>query len=169
MFECRIAIADGDNDAGLQLAEQVMEADSAFFYDVDPIANVYAAMGRWPDAVKRYRSLPPSRMTRPNFQLAICYTQTDQSDRARQILAELEELARHRYVDQAHLAAIYAALGEKDKAFAALDQACADRSARVSTPRFYQWLQPLFDDPRFAALEFKVAHSAIVPPAQENP
>jgi TolB-like protein len=165
IFECLISIARGDNEAALQLAEQVMEVDPSFFYDVDPIANVYAAMGRWPEAVKRYESLPAGRMTRPNFQLAICYTRTGQDDRARQILADLQELARHRYVDQTHLAAIYAALGDKDKAFAALDQACADRSARVSTPRFYQWLQPLFDDPRFAQLEFKVAHFAIVSPA----
>lgn len=64
---------------------------------------------------------------------------------------------------------LYAALGEKDKAFAALDQACTDRSARVSTPRFYQWLAPLFEDPRFAALEYKVAHSAIYSPAEVVP
>ncbi len=126
-------------------------------------------MGRWPDAIRRYESLPPGRMTRPNFQLAICYTHTGQGERARKILVDLEELSRHRYIDQTHLAAIYAALGEKDKAFAALDRACADRSARVSTPRFYQWLAPLFDDPRFAGLEFKVAHSAINSPFLETP
>ena len=68
-----------------------------------------------------------------------------------------------------HLAAIYAALGEKDKAFAALDLAADARSARVSTPRFYSWLAPLFDDPRFAALEDKVAHSAILAPSETEP
>jgi tetratricopeptide (TPR) repeat protein len=146
-----------------------MEVDPRFFYDVDPIANVYAAQGRWADATRRYESLPAETLTRPNFQLAICYAQTGQNERARRILSDLEALAQHRYVDQTHLAAIYAALGEKDKAFAALDQACADRSARVSTPRFYPWLAPLFDDPRFAALEFKVAHSAIASPLEEQP
>ncbi len=68
-----------------------------------------------------------------------------------------------------HIAAIHAALGEKDKAFAALDRACDDRSARVSTPRFYPWLAPLFDDPRFAALEDKVAHSGISSPLEVTP
>lgn len=118
-------------------------------------------MGRWGDAVKRYEALPAGTLKRPNFQLAICYAHTGQQDRAREILTGLEELSRQRYVDQVHLAAIYAALGEKDKAFAALDRACADRSARVSTPRFYQWLSPLFNDPRFTALEYKVTHSAL--------
>jgi tetratricopeptide (TPR) repeat protein len=169
MFECFIALARGDYEPALELAEQVMEVDPHFFYDVDPIANVYASMGRWQDAVKRYETLPAGTLTRPNFQLAICYVHTGQSDRARRILADLEELSRQRYVDQAHVAAIYAALGDKDKAFAALDRACADRSARVSTPRFYQWLSPLFNDPRFAALEYKVAHSAILSPLDAKP
>ena len=146
-----------------------MEADPHFFYDVDPIANVYAAQGRWEDATKRYESLPAGTLTRPNFELAICYVHTGQGERARHILADLEALAQQRYVDRTHLAAIYAALGEKDKAFAALDRACADRSARVSTPRFYTWLAPLFDDPRFADLEFRVAHSAIPSPLAVQP
>lgn len=169
MFECYIAIARGDYGAALQLAEQVMEIDPHFFYDVDPIASVYAAEGRWPDAIKRYESLPAGTITRPNFQLAICYAHTGQGDRARRILADLEALAQQRYVDRAHLAGICAALGDKDKAFAALDQACADRSARVSTPRFYTWLAPLFGDPRFAALEYKVAHSALALPLEAEP
>lgn len=104
-------------------------------------------------------------MTRPNFQLAICYANTGQTGGAREILADLEALAQMRYVDQTYLAAIQAALGDKEKAFAALDRACADRSARVSTPRFYSWLAPLFDDPRFLALEEKVRNSAISGPS----
>jgi hypothetical protein len=69
---------------------------------------------------------------------------------AQHILKKLQALSERRYVDQVHLAAIYAALGDRDKAFAALDRACEDRSARVSTPRFYSWLSPLFDDPASA-------------------
>jgi TolB-like protein/Tfp pilus assembly protein PilF len=164
MFESYIEIARGEYESALHLAEQVLEVDPRFFYDVDPIANVYAAQGRWQDAVKRYQSLPPELLARPNFQLAICYVHVGESDRARQILTDLDALSQRRYVDQMYLAAIYAALGEKDKAFAALDRACDDRSARVSTPRFYPWLAPLFDDARFAALEFKVTHSAISDP-----
>jgi TolB-like protein len=169
MFESYIEIARGEYESALQLAEQVMEIDPRFFYDVDPIANVYAAQGRWHDAVERYESLPPELLARPNFQLAICYVHVGKSDRARQMLADLDALSQQRYVDQMHIAAIHAALGEKDKAFAALDRACEDRSARVSTPRFYQWLAPLFTDARFAALEYKVAHSAISSPLDAGP
>ena len=167
VFESAISLAQGDNQAALQFAERIIEIDSRFFYDVDPIANVYAAMGRWQDAVKRYESLPSGTLTKPNFQLAICYARLGETDRPRKILTDLETFAKQRYTDQMHIAAIYAALGEKDKAFATLDRACDDRSARVSSPRFFFWLAPLFDDPRFGALEKKVSHSAILATADK--
>ena len=170
-WESYIAIAQDDHTAALRSAEQVIEIDPHFFYDEDPIAHVYLAMGRWPEAVKRYQSLPASTFSLPNFELAICYAHTGETARAKQILTELEAVARRRYVDQTRLAAIYAALGDKDQAFAALERASKDRSARVSAPRFYPWLTPLFDDPRFAAFENKIAHSAIIlpPEPQSNP
>ncbi len=169
LFESFIEIARGEYSSALQLAEQVLEVDPRFFYDVDPIANVYVAQSRWQDAIKRYESLPTELLTRPNFQLAICYAHAGQSDRARSMLTNLEGLARQRYVDQTHIAAIYAALGENDQAFACLDRACDDRSARVSTPRFYPFLAPLFADPRFAVLEDKLLHSAIFLPVEAQP
>jgi serine/threonine protein kinase/tetratricopeptide (TPR) repeat protein len=168
VFESAISIAQGDNQAALQFAERIIEIDSRFFYDVDPIANVYAATGRWQDAVKRYESLAAGTLTQPNFELAICYAHLGDIEHARQIGTALESLATKQYIDQTHIAAIYAALGDKDKAFFALDRACEDRSARASSPRFFFWLAPLFDDPRFAALENKVAHSAIFPAATDQ-
>ena len=161
VFESAINLAQGDDQSALQLAERIMEIDPHFFYDVDPVANVYAAMSRWQEAVKRYESLPAGTLTRPNFQLALCYAQLGESERPRKILADLQAIAKQRYVDQTHIAAIYAALGDKDNAFAALDRAADERSARISTPRFFPWLAPLLKDPRFTALENKVAHSAI--------
>src|SRR5438034_4995711 len=138
-----------------------MEINPEFLYDEDPIAHVYVAMGRWKDALRRYQSIPASRFNRPNFELAICYAHTGQVARARVILVELEKLAQERYVDHSHLAAIHAALGDKDKAFAALDQALNDRSARVYAPRFYPWLAPVREDSRFVELENKIARSQL--------
>jgi TolB-like protein len=161
-FESNVAIAQGDFDGALQLARRVIEIDPHFFYDEDPIAHAYLAMDKWEDAIRRYQSLPPSTLAIPNFELAVCFAHLGKTDMARQILLELEALDSKAYVDKFHLAAIYAALGDKDKAFAALDRSIEDRSSRASTPRFYPWLKPLVDDPRFAAAEYKVTHSAIL-------
>ena len=69
------------------------------------------------------------------------------------------------YIDKVTIAAIYAALGNRDRAFAALRQAAADRAAMVSAPRFFPWLASLFDDPRFARFEYDITRSAIELPA----
>jgi TolB-like protein/Tfp pilus assembly protein PilF len=164
--ESAVALAQGDYEAALRAAEQLLAIEPAFFYDIDPIGRVYVSMGRWQDALRRYEALSPSVLPSPNFEMAMCYAHLGDTARARQILATLEKRAREFYVDKIHLAAIYAALGEKDNAFAALEQAAQERSARVSAPRFTNWLAPLFDDPRFAAFEYKIAHSAIVPSAE---
>ena len=121
--ESGVALAQGDYEGALRLAERVMEIYPEFFYDEDPIAHVYVAMGRWDDALKRYESIPASRFHGPNFELAICYAHTGQIARARDILEKLEKLAQQRYVDHTHIAAIHAALGDNNRAFAALDQA----------------------------------------------
>src|SRR4029077_10297418 len=159
--ESSVAIAQGDYGSALRLAARVIEINPEFLYDEDPIAHVYVAMERWQDGVKRYESIPPARFNRPNFELAICYARTGQIARARDILEKLEKLAQQRYVDHTHIAAIYAALGDNDRAFAALDQAFQDRSARVYAPRFYPWLVPLREDPRFVELENKIARSQL--------
>ena len=74
-----------------------MEIDPRFFYDVDPVAHVYAAMGRWQDAVKRYESLPAGTLTRPNFELAVCYARME---RATGRTRPTRTLANQRYVDR---------------------------------------------------------------------
>ena len=164
-FEIGIALAEGNYGDALGLAREVLAIDPHFFYEIDPLAHVYGAMGHWDQAVKRYESLPADLLRRPNFELAVAYAHTGRTEDARRILADLETLATKVYIDKVHVAAIYAALGDHDHAFAALRQAAADRSATVSAPRFNPLLAPLFDDPRFAQFEYDIAHSAIVLPA----
>ena len=57
-FELRIATAEGNYGNALDLAREILAIDPHFFYEVDPLANVYGAMGLWDEAVKRYESLP---------------------------------------------------------------------------------------------------------------
>ncbi len=53
--ESGVALAQGDYKGALPLAERVMELNPEFLYDEDPIAHVYVAMGRWPDALTTLR------------------------------------------------------------------------------------------------------------------
>ena len=68
-------------------------------------------------------------------------------------LADLEfELSKHRYFDPAILAFDYAEAGEKDKAFALLDKAFAEKSDALVWIKIEARAAGLRSDPRYATL-----------------
>jgi len=88
--------------------------------------------------------------------LGYAYAISGDRPKAEQILGELEELAKHQYVNSSAFAAIYLGLGEKEKALAWLDKCYENRESAC-------WLlkvDPIYDsvrsEPRFQALLKKV-------------
>jgi TolB-like protein/DNA-binding winged helix-turn-helix (wHTH) protein/Flp pilus assembly protein TadD len=71
---------------------------------------------------------------------------------AEKILQTLSDRAKRSYVSPFDVALIYAALGEKDKAFALLDKAVAERSTFLVYSKWEPRLDPLRSDPRFQEL-----------------
>jgi eukaryotic-like serine/threonine-protein kinase len=65
---------------------------------------------------------------------------------------ELEERGRREYLPSYYMAALYAHLGESDKAFRELDRALAERTGALVWTRVDPALDPLRGDARFAAL-----------------
>jgi adenylate cyclase len=84
--------------------------------------------------------------------LARAYAEFGRKTEAKKLLDELGERARHGYISPYYFAMIYTALGEQQKAFAALDQGYAERD------RYLVWLNvddafdPLRKEPRFLDL-----------------
>ena len=76
-------------------------------------------------------------------------------DEARRIAGDLEQEAERRYVRAEEIAGIWAALGDRDRAFRWLDRAYEERSAGMPFLA-YPMYDPLRSDPRFRALERKV-------------
>ena len=76
-------------------------------------------------------------------------------DEARRIALALEEEAEQRYVRGEEIAGIWAALGDRDRAFRWLDRAYEERSAGMPFLA-YPMYDPLRSDPRFQALVRKV-------------
>ena len=71
---------------------------------------------------------------------------------ARRIIAELDELASRRYVDQALVAGIFALLGDQDEALQRLERAQEDKSRTVSRIAVDPRLDRLRSEPRFQDL-----------------
>jgi len=75
---------------------------------------------------------------------------------ARFRLGELEALAKERYVSPLDLARLQAQVGEREKAFASLEAAFAERSAGLVFLKVEQAWDPIRDDTRFASLVRRV-------------
>jgi hypothetical protein len=68
------------------------------------------------------------------------------------MLAKLDARAKKQWVEPYYYAMIYAGLGDKDRAFAALDKAYEARSRYMAVVGVDSKLDTLRSDPRFAKL-----------------
>jgi len=88
--------------------------------------------------------------------LGYVYAKSGKKREARNVLRELREMSRTRYVSPFDLAVVHAALGEKDAAFSYLEKACDDRAGQLIWLNVHPLLDSLRRDPRFANLVSRV-------------
>ena len=84
--------------------------------------------------------------------LAQAYATSGNRAEAEREIEKLRELSETSYVRTFYFASIYAALGDKDKAFAALESSFEDRDSYLGRAPVDPFLDPLRDDPRFSDL-----------------
>ena len=87
---------------------------------------------------------------------AYAYAKTGQRQKAEAVIARLKEAEKTRYVENYWVAITYAALGDKDAAFAELEKAYQQRDWFLPRMKVDPYLDPLRDDPRFADLVKRV-------------
>jgi tetratricopeptide (TPR) repeat protein len=83
------------------------------------------------------------------FNLGYSYAKTGRRPDAEKILARFKELAKTQYVMSYWVAGLYAALGERDKAFAELEKALAEHDWWLHRLKVDPCMDSLRDDPRF--------------------
>lgn len=84
--------------------------------------------------------------------LARAYALAGKRAEAQRTLNELQHMSNDRYVSPAAVAAIYAALGDKDQAFTWLERAQKEHDGILVRLRVDPRYDPLRSDPRFAQL-----------------
>ena len=113
------------------------------------VADSLVLLGRYRDAQPHYETQPPEFWRRVTGE-AIIGARTGDRAAAEQKLGDLRE----RYGDAAstQFGEIYAQLGDKEHAFAALHRAFEIKDAGLTGMKVDAFLDPLRSDPRFAAL-----------------
>ncbi|MDQ4120919.1 MAG: protein kinase [Acidobacteriota bacterium] len=115
------------------------------------LARAYAAKKRYADAIAALRkSLDIEVTTSGLIHLGRAYSLAGDRNQA---LAVLEQLKKtDKYVSPAESAILYDALGDREKAFAALEQAFAERDFQLAALKTDPEYDNLRDDPRFQEL-----------------
>jgi len=143
----------GRNEKALEQARKT--------YDLEPnhplarwvLAHVLTEMGRYDESLAISEKWLRDD---PNNQFAIrdagvTYAKAGRRDKAEEMIDRYRELAKTVWVPSGRIVAIYAAMGEKDKAFAELEKAFEARDWDMHRANVEIYMRPLRDDPRFAA------------------
>ena len=136
-----------------------MELDPAFYYAHLNLGLTLQLKGDLPAAIAEYakaQQLSDDPEIRVRF--ATAKARVGDKDAAAQMLAELEELSRHRYVHTYWRVLLYLTLGNHDEAIRWLDKGITDHEGRdINWIKVDPLLDPLRGDPRFEVLVQKVA------------
>ena len=138
-----------------------LEPEAAFPRWSLGLAQLYA--GAVTDAVDTLEKAVASTRREHTFQLGLLGAALAAASReadARGVLAELEDMAKRRYVPPFDLAIALAALGERERALSAVEQAYDERSALMWARLHFPMLDSLRGEPRLRVVTERLARTA---------
>ncbi len=156
--------AAGDVAEAVRLCRHTLDMDPDFPAARRLLGAALLAAGRVDDALAQLAALAEASGNDPVTLAWLAHAQARAGARAEAgaLVERVQALSATRYVSGYHLALPLTALGERDRAFAALDDAWVDRDPALPhlavEPRF----DPLRDDPRFDALLARLQMRAAV-------
>jgi TolB-like protein/Tfp pilus assembly protein PilF len=145
-------------DEAIAQLRKTIEMDPRFYYAHWNLGEALELKGQIHEALAEYNKA--AELDDDPIVLGLiarAYAKLGERDKAVKLLAQLQQLAAHRYVPLGTFAGVYMALGEKEKAIDYLEHAYRDRGgAEISGIKVDPMLDPLRSDPRFEALVQKV-------------
>ena len=141
-------------DKALVQARRAYELDPDFPLARHWLGLALIANGKYEEAIalgKEVQPQSPSWVT-ALFVTAYAHAKAGRRAEAEQTIAAMRETAKTRYVRPYYVACVYAALGDKDKAFAELERSFAEKDCYLPRANVDPAMDPLRDDPRFKDL-----------------
>jgi len=138
-------------DEAIEQCKKLLEMDPGFPLAHWQLGLAYAEKGVYPEAIAELEEY--SELTRGSpgalASLGLGLARAGERRRAFQVIEQLKALSKQKYVYSLGFARIYAALGDKEQAFAWLEKAYEERSTAVYFLRVEATWDPLRSDPRF--------------------
>jgi DNA-binding winged helix-turn-helix (wHTH) protein/TolB-like protein/Tfp pilus assembly protein PilF len=139
-----------------QSEEALAEAQKALAIAPDDIfargmlALAYDLKGNYAEAIAEGEKVrQTARTPQPLGTLGRSYALAKKPEKARQIIAELQQMSKQQYISPYDIAVVYTALGEKDEAFKLLEKAREDGTEWMGWVGVDYRLEALHSDPRF--------------------
>ena len=141
-------------DKALVQAKSAYELDPGFPLAWHWLGMAYIVNGRYDDAVALSKQLPVESPWgwMSVVMRALAYAASGDRISSEKEIAVLRELGKSRYVRRYYLASIYAALGDKDDAFAELERSFEERDCYLGRMASDPFMDSLRDDARFKDL-----------------
>src|SRR6516164_9654720 len=145
-------------DEAIAQLRKALEIDPTFYFAQYNLGMVLQLKGDQPAAIAEYtKAQQLSDDLGASVMLATGKAQSGDKEAAVQMLTELEELSRHRFVPSYWRAPLYLSLGNRNEAIQWLEKGVADHEGvAITWIKVDPLLDPLRGDPRFEALVQKV-------------
>lgn len=139
-------------DQAIEVLKRTLELDRNYEMTHVFLGYTYAAKGKNAEAIAAYQEAMRLGISAPGFQifLGAVYARAGEREKARAILKRLETSTA--YVSPCELAILYTALDERERAFASLERAYAERDLQMGTLSYDPHFDDLRSDPRFTDL-----------------
>jgi serine/threonine protein kinase/Tfp pilus assembly protein PilF len=146
-------------DPAIEQLHRAIEIDPNFWFSHCFLGRAYEQKGKLPEAIVEFqRAVELEKDNAETWSgMGHAYALSGNRAEAQKILDHLKEVSAHSWVAPYNSAVIYAGLGDKDQAFALLDQAYKDRSYYLATYLATDArMDSLRSDPRFGELHRRV-------------
>ncbi len=143
-----------ENEKALNQARKAYDLDPSFRIAYHWLGSAYIENRMYDEAVKLGEDALRKWPNNPEmlFIVGHAYARSGRQSGAEQYIGKIRDVAKTQYVRTYWLACIYAALGDKDKAFAELERSYQDKDCFLPRASIDPAMDPLRDDPRFKDL-----------------
>jgi TolB-like protein/Tfp pilus assembly protein PilF len=139
-------------DEAIEQLKKTIDLDPRTSFAYVRLADVYVTTGRYQEAIAQYEKAIElgTASSEAKIRLAAAYAKMGERQRSLDIMKQLQNSGD--YISPAHLAIFYAALGDREQAFATLEKGYSERSPSLQSVKVDPAFDSLRSDPRFQDL-----------------